>query len=106
MVGAAITAHKTRIALSLLLGFHILLRTNEIIYIHASHFTFPQRYGTVLLVLPLTKSGQRLQNGPETATITDPLVPTHVWAVVPRLQPSERLFSTPAHVHFEEHFTD
>ena len=106
MVGAAIIAHKTRIALSLLLGFHILLRTNEIIYIHVSHFTFPQRCGTVLLVLPPTKSGRCVQNGPETATIKDPLVPAYVWVVVPRLQPSERLFFMPANVHVKKHFTD
>ena len=66
MVGPAITAHKFRIALSLLLDFHALLRTTEIIYIQASHVTFPQRCGPVLLVRPLTVSGQRLQNVPET----------------------------------------
>ena len=41
---------------------------------------------------PLTKSGQRLQNVPETVTITDPLVLAYVWAVIPRLQAGERLF--------------
>ena len=51
MVGAALTAQKLRIAMSPLLSFHALLRTNEIIYIQVSHFTFPQRYGPVLPVL-------------------------------------------------------
>ena len=45
-----------------------------------------------MLVLPVTKSGQRLKNVPETVTITDPLVLAYVWAVLPRLQPGERLF--------------
>ena len=52
-----------------LIGFHALLRTIEIIHIQSSHFTFP---GPVLLVLPLTKTGQRLQN--VTETVTDLLV--------------------------------
>ena len=60
IVGAALRGQELRIAMSLLIGFHALVRTTEIIYIQASHFTFPQRYGPVLLVLPLTKSGQRL----------------------------------------------
>ena len=69
MVGAYST--KLRVASSLSLGFHALLRSTEIIYIQASHFTFPQRHGPVLLVLPPTKSGQRLQDVSETVTITD-----------------------------------
>ena len=68
--------------MSLLIGFHALLRTNEIIHIQASRFTFPQQHGPVLL---LTKSGQRLQNIRETVTITDLLVLACVWAVVPWL---------------------
>ena len=96
MVGAALAAQKLRVAMLVLIVFHALLRTTEIIYIQASHFTFPQRYGPVLLVLPLTKSGQRLQNVPETETITDPLVLACVWAVIPRLQPGERLFHASA----------
>ena len=83
---------KMRVATSLLIGFHALLRTTEIIFIQASHVTFPQRCGLVLLVLPLTKSGQRLQNVSEIVAITDPLVFAYVWTVVPWLQPGEGLF--------------
>ena len=72
MVGAALTAQALYVAMSLLIGFHALLRITEIINIQASHFTFPQRCGLVLLVLPLTKSGQSLQNVQETVTITEP----------------------------------
>ena len=84
---AALEAQKLRIAMSLLIGFHALLRTNEIIHIQALRFTFSQKYGSVLLVLPLVKSGQRLQRVPETVTVTDPLVLAYLWAVVPCLQP-------------------
>ena len=87
MVGAALEAKNLRIAMSLLIGFHALLRTNEIIHIQALRITFSQKYGPVLLVLPLAKSGQRLQNVPETVTVTDLVVLAYLWAVVPRLQP-------------------
>ena len=58
MVGAALTAQNLRIALSLWLGFHALLRTTKI-HLHPSFVLHLPN--TVLLVLPLTKSGQRLQ---------------------------------------------
>ena len=59
--------------------------------------------GSVLLVLPQTKSRQRLQNVPETVTITVPLVLAYVWAVIPRLQPSERLFHASAQAFRREY---
>ena len=90
MVGAALDAQNLRIAMSLFICFHALFRTNEIIHIQASHLTFPQQYGPLLLVLPLTKSGQRLQNVRE--TVTDPSVLAFFWAVAPGLQPGEGLF--------------
>ena len=52
MVGTALEAQKLRIAMSLLIGLHALLRTCEIIHIQASHFTFPQQHGPVPLLLP------------------------------------------------------
>ena len=75
MVGAALKAQKMRIAMSLLIGFHTLLRTNEMVHIQASHFTFPQKCGPVLLVLPLTKLGQRLQKRPRNSHSHRPLGP-------------------------------
>ena len=37
---------------------------------------------------------------PETVSITDPLVLAYVWAVIPRLQPGERLFHASAQAFF------
>ena len=74
---------KKRIAMSLFIGFHTI--ENQRNHPHPSIvFTSPQQ-----CVLPLTKSGQRLQNVPETVMVTDPLV----------------FGFTPAHKHFEENFT-
>ena len=92
MVGAALEAQTLRIAMSLLTGFHALLRSNDIIHIQASHFTFTQRMDQCCLCYHV----------PETATVTDTIVLACIWAVVPRLQPGERLF----HVHFDENFTE
>ena len=96
MPWSALRSQHKKCALSLFVGFDAPLRTTETMYIQISHFTFPQRCGPVLLVLPLTKSRQRLQNVPETVTVTDPLVLACVWAVIPRLQPGERLFHASA----------
>ena len=55
MVGVALEAQKLRITMSLLIVFHVLLRTNEIIHTQASHFTFPQKVWTSAPCAPTHK---------------------------------------------------
>ena len=92
LVGCAIRGNDLRMATTLLVAFHALLRTGELLQVQASHFVLPRHDGPILLTLPNTKSGQRLQSTPETVVITDPLVKTYVTVMVGRLQPGDRLY--------------
>ena len=60
--------------------------------VQAIHFVLGAPGAPVLLSLPTTKSGQRLQDAAEAVVISDATVIAYISAVVPRLRPGERLW--------------
>lgn len=59
MVGYALFKHQPHMALTLLLGFHGLLRTGEILSITPQHITITKPKGPAVISLGWTKSGKR-----------------------------------------------
>ena len=92
LAGAALSEGSFRMCVILLLGFHALLRTGELLQVRAQHIVFQAGHPTALLTLPTTKSGQRLRNVPESVTITDPTLLDYLAVLLPRLWPGELIF--------------
>lgn len=82
-------------ALSLLLGFHGLLRTGELLSLKAKHVTVTKPKGPAVISLGLTKSGKR-QGAPESVTIhaEDVCRRLHQWK---QTAAAESLLTGPSH---------
>ena len=76
LVGFALSEGRLGLAATLLAGFAGFLRTAELTSLSASQLTFSD--SGCLVLLPLTKSGQR-RGGPETVHITDPQAVQLLW---------------------------
>ena len=92
LAGRALINHDLRLCVTLLLGFHAMLRTGELLAVRAQHFVHSQHGSTVHLSLPVTKSGQRLQNVPEAVVLDDPLLLAYLRVLLPRLEPGELVY--------------
>jgi hypothetical protein len=68
MVGYSLFKEWTTFALSLLLGFHGLLRTGELLSVRAKHISVATPKGPAVVSLGLTKSGKR-QGSAESVTV-------------------------------------
>lgn len=68
MVGYSLFKDQPKFALSLLVGFHGLLRTGELLSLKAKHISISQGKGPAVLSLGLTKSGKR-QGAAESVTL-------------------------------------
>ena len=79
MVGWAIFNDQSSFALSLLVGFHGLLRTGELLSLQAWQIHMVNGTSPAVINLGLTKSGQR-QGAAESVTISDQVVLTQLWA--------------------------
>ena len=103
LVGYAIFKQQHLFALSLLVGFHGLLRTGEILNICASHVSVTSPKGPAVISLGLTKGGKR-QGSAESITIylEDVCRRLHQWKAVAK--PSQRL--TPASHIWRKQFND
>ena len=84
IVGVAVREGSLRMALALLIAFHGLLRTGEMLAMQPSHFVLPAAPGPVVLSLPATKSGQRWASPQEAVVLTDPTVLSYLMALLPR----------------------
>ena len=74
LAGAAVREGSLRVALAVMVSFHGLLRTGEMLAMQASHFILPAQPGPVVLSLPATKSGHRRASSEESVVLTDPIV--------------------------------
>ena len=85
LVGYALFKQEHLFALSLLLGFHGLLRTGELLALRAKDVTISKAKGPAVISLGLTKSGKR-QGAPESVTIhsEDVCRRLHQWLSVSR----------------------
>ena len=93
LAGAALVENNGPLCLTILLGFHALLRTGELVQVRAGHFVPSARPGgLVLLTLPWTKSGQRHQSVAETVVLSDPVLLAFVHAWVPQMAPDTPLY--------------
>ena len=92
MAAAALATGEVILCLLILVAFSAFLRTGEIVQVRAAHFLFNEGTGPVLLSLPVTKSGQRGKNTPETLVLSDPLLTLYIRVVIPRLHPQELLW--------------
>ena len=79
MVGWAIFNEELDFALSILVGFHGLLRTGELLSIQAWQVHMTSASQPAVINLGLTKSGKR-HGAAESVTITDSTVLSHLWA--------------------------
>ena len=79
MIGWAVFHEHHSFALSLLVGFHGLLRTGELLGLQAWQIHMMDDSQPAVINLGLTKSGKR-QGAAESVTITDQLVLKHLWA--------------------------
>lgn len=68
MVGYTLFKNKPHLALTLLLGFHGLLRTGELLDLQARHISISNPKGPAVISLGLTKSGKR-QGAAESVTV-------------------------------------
>ena len=89
LAGKALTMGHTRFAVLLLVACHAFLRTQELLMVQASHFVLGVRNAPVLLTLPTSKPGQRLQ---DEVVISDATVVAYIRAVVPKLRQGGRLW--------------
>ena len=79
MVGWSFFHDKLTFGLSLLLGFHGLLRTGELLALQAHNFHITSPVEPAVISLGLTKSGKR-QGAAESVTLTDKNVLKVLWA--------------------------
>ena len=79
MAGWAFFNEKLSFGLSLLLAFHGLLRTGELLSLQAHHFHILSPVEPAVISLGLTKSGKR-QGAAESVTLTDKNVLKILWA--------------------------
>lgn len=68
LVGYALFRNEHSFALSLLLGFHALLRTGELLAVQAKHVSVPKARGPAVISLGYTKTGKR-QGAAESVTL-------------------------------------
>ena len=92
LAGKALMEHDLRLCVALLLGFHAMLRTGELLAVRARDLLRADGNQSMLVSLPFTKSGQRLKNVPEAVVITDPLLLTYLRVLLPRLEPHDYLY--------------
>eukprot|EP00438_Fugacium_kawagutii_P023460 Skav220956 [mRNA] locus=scaffold1928:76101:77213:+ [translate_table: standard] len=85
MVGHALFTHKPLFALSLLLGFHGLLRTGELLGLKKTDLAVTADRTSVLVSLGMTKGGKR-QGAAESAKVTlmDAIRRVEQWVTTPR----------------------
>ena len=94
MIGWAVFHEHFGFALSLLVGFHGLLRTGELLAIQAWQIHMRNDSQPAVINLGLTKSGKR-QGAAESVTITDQTVLKHLWAWKQRVSPNTFLTQKP-----------
>ena len=89
MVGHALFNNRPLFALSLLLGFHGLLRTGELLGLKKSSFSVTEDRSALLISLGLTKGGKR-QGAAESVKVTlvDAIRRVDHWLQSPRSNPS------------------
>ena len=76
----------------MLLGFHGLLRPGELMQVRAAHFIGARHPGVIVLTLPWTKSGQRLQAVPESVILTEAVTIACARAVTLHLRPQDLVY--------------
>ena len=103
MVGYSLFKEQPLFALSLLTGFHALLRTGELLSLKAKHVSISKAKGPAVLSLGLTKSGKR-QGAAESVTVhaEDVCRRLHQWKTVAH---PESLLTGPAHA-WRKQFSD
>ena len=92
VAGAALARVSLRLSTLVLLGFHAFLRPGELLAVRAAHFVGEANANVIVLVLPCTKSGSRLQAVKESVLITDSLVVAYVRATIAHLEPGALLY--------------
>ena len=95
VVGYALFKQEHVFALSLLIGFHGLLRTGELLSLQAKHFTVTSPKGPAIIALGLTKTGKR-QGAAESVTIRGEDVCRRLYQWV-RLVPGNTSLTGPSH---------
>ena len=96
MVGYSLFKEDFAFALTLLLGFHGLLRTGELLQLQGAHISVSSPKGPAVISLGWTKSGKR-QGAAESITIhvEDICRRLHQWK---RMMPSHQLLAGPGHL--------
>eukprot|EP00435_Cladocopium_sp_Y103_P016211 s3739_g4.t1 len=103
MVGYSLFKEQAVFALSLLVGFHALLRTGELVSLKARHVSIARAKGPAVLSLGLTKSGKR-QGAAESVTINAEDVCRRLFQWKKAVSP-EALLTGPAH-SWRKQFSD
>ena len=103
MVGYALFKQQHLFALSLLVGFHGLLRTGEILSISASHVSVASPKGPAVISLGLTKGGKR-QGAAESVTLYVEDLCRRLYQWKSCVKPTQRL--TPASHIWRKQFND
>ena len=92
LAGVALERRQVRLAVALMVAFHAMLRTGEILTLQVCHFVMPLAAGPVVLALEETKCSQRRGIKAESVVLTDPTLIGYLRVVLPRLRPGERLY--------------
>ena len=90
LAGNAVALNDRRLAVSLLLGFHCMLRTGELLKIRKMDLSFMEQHSRGIVVLHETKSGQRTASS-ETVVIFDAFLVRMLAIVCRDLPPADFL---------------
>ena len=95
MAGQARKEGNLRFGICLLLGFHCLLRTIEILHVTCQDILFSDNLNSAILQLPNTKSQQRTGNA-ESVTVTDSHLVKLLFSLVRHREPGDSLLDLSA----------
>lgn len=101
-IGTCLECNLKRMALCAALGFHCLLRTQEMCTVHVGHISIAENGLTGVLVLPDSKSGTR-NNTMEAVTIHDAALLRQLRLFMKGKSPGDSLFLGSAHT-FRQQF--